>query len=132
MKRVSTDFRTETRSRRTLRRKSRWMLAVSLFFISVVTSTASVNIIEELADGRIRSSPVSSLHAGEALARHLGPRPKTFGYLAQIIPPSIGAYEPGSIAGTRSSWPPTLPSGVKHYYVSPSGRDANGGSQAAP
>ena len=66
------------------------------------------------------------------LVRHLGLTPKTFGYLVKITSPSIGAYEPGSSAGARSSWPPTLPSGVTHYYVSPSGSDANSGSQSAP
>jgi hypothetical protein len=66
------------------------------------------------------------------LVRYLDARAKTLSYLAKINSPSIGAYEPGSSAGPRSSWPPTLPSGVTHYYVSPSGSDASSGAQSAP
>src|SRR5262249_41141320 len=66
------------------------------------------------------------------LVRHLGLTPKKFSYLVKITSPSIGAYEPRSSGGTRSSWPPTLPTGVTHYYVSPAGSDANSGSQSAP
>src|SRR5215472_9067293 len=46
--------------------------------------------------------------------------------------PSIGAYEPGSLPGIRVSWPPLLPSGLRQYYVSPNGSDANSGSQSSP
>src|SRR5215813_13580230 len=65
------------------------------------------------------------------LVPYLGLGAKTSSYLAKSTSPSIGAYEPGSSGKTRS-WPPTLPSGVTHYYVSPSGSDANRGSQSAP
>jgi len=49
-----------------------------------------------------------------------------------VSSPSIGAYEPGSLPGIRVSWPPLLPSGLRQYYVSPNGSDANSGSQSSP
>jgi hypothetical protein len=51
---------------------------------------------------------------------------------SSVSSPSIGAYEPGSLPGARVSWPPPLPAGLRQYYVSPDGSDANGGSKSSP
>lgn len=91
---------------------------------------ASLNhthVLTSLTPGTVYNFKISALASGVRI--YTGSYSFT---TLSVSPPSIGAYEPGSLPGIRVSWPPPLPSGLTQYYVSPNGSDANSGSQSSP